>query len=242
MTAEPEGRRAGDYCERVIPLEYRDFFTAAASTSGALIGLLFVAISVSQENAQRVEARLNFHTRASAALLVFSNALILSLAALVPGVSLGWWCLFGSLVIIAFGFATVRSAVEELRRSRGDWRPFGVAGGLLAIAGFELYAGLRLIEGGSAQDAIDTVNYVVIADLVGGISRSWQLVRMRDTGLFSSLNILARGDERLATDERGADGWRGTDGERGADGRRGERGADGGRGGSGREGGPRARD
>jgi hypothetical protein len=212
VTAEPEGRRVGHYREQVIPLEYRDFFTAAASTSGALIGLLFVAISVSQENAQRIETRLNFHTRASAALLVFSNALILSLAALVPGVSLGWWCLFGSLVIVAFGFATVRSGVEEWRRRRGDWRPFGVAGGLLAIAGIELYAGVRLIGGSSDQDAIDTVNYVVIADLVGGISRSWGLVQMRDTGLLSSLSILARGDERLATEERGERGERGRDG------------------------------
>ena len=206
MTAEPEGGRVGHYRERVIPLEYHDFFTAAASTSGALIGLLFVAISVSQENGERVEARLNFHTRASAALLVFSNALILSLAALVPGTSLGWWCLFGSLVILAFGLATVRSGVEEWRRRRGDWRPFGVAGGLLAIAGFELYAGVELIGDGSNRNAIDTVNYVVIADLIGGISRSWRLVRMRDTGLISSLSILARGDERLATDEPGEAG------------------------------------
>ena len=197
----------------MIPLEYRDFFTAAASTSGALIGLLFVAISVSQENAQQVETRLNFHTRASAALLVFSNALILSLASLVPGVSLGWWCLVGSLVILAFALATVRSGIEERRRSRGDWRPFSVAGGLLAIAGFELYAGVQLIGDGSDRNAIDTVNYVVIADLVGGISRSWRLVRMRDTGFFSSLSILARGDERLATDGGGEDGG---DGERGS--------------------------
>jgi hypothetical protein len=222
VTAEPEGRRVGHYRERVIPLEYRDFFTAAASTSGALIGLLFVAISVSQENAERVEARLNFHTRASAALLVFSNALIISLAALVPRASLGWWCLFGSLVILAFGLATVRSGVEEWRRSRRDWRPFGVAGGLFAIAGFELYAGVQLIGDGSDENAIDTVNYVVIADLIGGISRSWRLVRMRDTGLISSLNILARGDGRLATNEPGQPGGNDTYGENDVDGTGGE--------------------
>jgi hypothetical protein len=199
----------------VIPQEYRDFFTAAASTSGALIGLLFVAISVSQENARRIETRMDFHTRASAALLVFSNALILSLAALVPDVSLGWWCLFASLVIVAFALATVRSGIEELGRRRGDWRPFGVAAGLLAIAGFEIYAAVLLIPDGSNRNATDTVNYVVIADLIGGISRSWQLVRIRDTGLFSSLRILARGDEALAADgpvDGGTDGAGGREG------------------------------
>jgi hypothetical protein len=86
----------------MIPEEYRAFFTAAAGAGGALIGLLFVAITVSPEGAQHVDTRTEFRIRASTALLVFSNALALSLAALVPRISLGWWCLVTSLGLLAF--------------------------------------------------------------------------------------------------------------------------------------------
>ena len=71
--------------------EYREFFVAAAGAAAALIGLLFVAVSVFPERARQAQTQVAFHNRASAALLVFTNALVLSLAALVPGTTLGWW-------------------------------------------------------------------------------------------------------------------------------------------------------
>lgn len=185
----------------MVPQDFHEFFAASASTSGALIGLLFVAITVSQENAEHVETRMDFHTRASAALLAFLNALVLSLAALVPSVSFGWWCVIASVGLIAFSLATARSAIDEVRRHRGNWRPFAVVAGLLVIAGFELYAGKSLISNGSDRSAVSTISYVVIADLGAGISRSWTLIRMRGTGLISSLHILARGDRRLTEDD-----------------------------------------
>jgi hypothetical protein len=197
----PADHAGGDYRGRVVPQEFRDFFTAAASTSGALIGLLFVAITVSQENARRVETRMEFHTRAAAALLAFLNALILSLAALVPGVSFGWWCVAAAVGIVAFSLATARSGLDEARRQRANWGPFTVVANLLIIAGFELAAGVLLLGNASSRGAISTICYVVIADLAAGISRSWQLVRMRDTGLVTSLRILARGDRMLTQDE-----------------------------------------
>jgi hypothetical protein len=188
---------------RVIPEEFHEFFTAAAGASGALVGLLFVAITVSPERAHHPDTRVEFGTRASAALLVFSNALVLSLAALVPGVALGWWCAAGSLGIVAFAFATARSCISELRRRRGGRGPLGVVAGLLIIAGFEVYVAVRLIRDTSDGGAISDLGYVVIADLAAGISRAWQLVRMRDTGLLSSLRTLARGDDRLSADGGG---------------------------------------
>ena len=131
----------------MIPEEFREFFTAAASASGALIGLLFVAITLSPERAHHVDTRVEFRIRASAALLVFSNALVLSLAALVPGVDLGWWCVVASLGMIAFGFSTARTGLTELRLHRtGGWRHLGLAVGLLTIAGLEFYVGTRLIR------------------------------------------------------------------------------------------------
>jgi hypothetical protein len=38
---------------------------------------------------------------------------------------------------------------------------------------------------------VSTLSYVIIGDLGVGISRVWQLVGLRDTGLLTSLRILA---------------------------------------------------
>jgi len=182
----------------MIPDQYREFFTATASTSGALIGLLFVAITVAPERERQEETRMEFRVRASVALLVFSNALSISLAALVPLVSLGWWCLVSSLGILLFAAATTRSAMADRRRSPGSWRPIGLVAGLLVVVLFETWAGVRLVRDESNLNAIRILNYVLIADLLMGIGRAWQLASMRETGPLSSLRVLARGEAGAA--------------------------------------------
>jgi hypothetical protein len=179
----------------MIPQEYREFFTAAAGAAGALIGLLFVAITVSPERARQVDTRTEFRVRASTALLVFSNALTLSLAALVPGVSLGWWCLVSSLGMLVFAFATTRSGIAEIRRRPAAWRPFTTVAGLLVLIFFEILAGVQLVRDESSLNATQTLNYVIIADLLMGIGRAWQLASMRETGLLNSLRVLALGEQ-----------------------------------------------
>ena len=178
----------------MIPSQFDDFFTAAASVSGALIGLLFVAISVAPERAHQDETRIAYQVRASAALLVFCNALFLSLAALVPGVSLGWWSVSSSVGVVAFAFAGGRTAITEAARRRGTWLSFRLVIALLVVAGFEIFAGVELIRNSSDRGAISTLDYVVVGCLAVGINRAWELMSMRDTGVFTSLRVLAKGE------------------------------------------------
>jgi hypothetical protein len=72
---------------------------------------------------------------------------------------------------------------------------------LLIIAGFELYAGIRLISDVTDLHAIHILDYLVIVDLAVGIARAWQLVNMRDTGLLSSLRVLTHGDDPAPDEE-----------------------------------------
>jgi hypothetical protein len=189
----------------VIPSEYREFFTATAGVSGTLIGLLFVAITVAPHRAQDPETRVVFRSHSAGALLVFTNALVLSLAALVPLVSLGWWTLASCVGILAFALASGRSGVAEARRDGGSWRTLTLAAGLLGVAVFEAVAGIQLIMNGSDLAALRTLNYVVIADVAMGINRAWHLVSLHDTSLLSSLRVIVHGDGPQAAAEPAAE-------------------------------------
>ncbi|WP_445165989.1 hypothetical protein ACTXG7_19160 [Mycolicibacterium sp. Dal123E01] len=183
----------------MIPEEFREFFVAAAGTTGALVGLLFVAVSVFPDAGREDTTRAQFHTRSSAALLVFTNALIISMAALVPDVRLGWWAIVAGAGVLVFAAATARSIVSEARALRdGPGRQLGLIGlpGLLVIGGFEVYAGIRLLAAAPELDlgAIKTLMYVLIGELMYGIARAWQLLGVRDSGLFSTLRLLAGRD------------------------------------------------
>jgi hypothetical protein len=173
----------------MMPQEYRDFFTAAAGATGALAGLLFVALSLPPQQVDATVGRTGFRTLASAALLVFTDALVISLAALVPGVDLGWWSAAGGICVLVFALAALRV------RDGAAGRPYGLAAGLLCIVVFEIWAGVRLLANPSDLGAVRVLCYLVVADLICGMAWAWQLARIRGTGLVASLRLLAQGEE-----------------------------------------------
>jgi hypothetical protein len=178
-----------------LPEEYREFFVAAAGASGALIGLLFVAVSVFPERARRAATRVEYHTRASTAMVVFTNALVLSLTALVPNVDLGWWSMVMGVIVFAFAAATARLIITAALRRREHWSSLVLVGGLVIIAVAEFVTGIRLVTDDTDLAAVHVLNYLVIVDVLVGIARAWQLVNMRDTGLLASLRVLTHGDD-----------------------------------------------
>ncbi|HEX4016632.1 MAG TPA: hypothetical protein VHX15_07830 [Frankiaceae bacterium] len=175
---------------------YQDFFLAIAGATGALIGLLFVAVSVSAERATSPETRADYGSRAATALLLFTNVLVLSLAGLVPGVSLGWWAVVAGITVFVFGAATARLVISSGRRFWTQWRSIILVVGLLAIAVVEVHAGIDIVQNPGSRNGLETLDYLLIAEVAAGIARAWELVGLRDTGIIASLTTLARGDAR----------------------------------------------
>ncbi|HEX3752806.1 MAG TPA: hypothetical protein VHW06_19720 [Streptosporangiaceae bacterium] len=69
----------------MVSAQFHDFFLGSAGVAGALIGLLFVAISVTPGAANGKAGHIYQQVRAAAAMSMFIDALVVSLLALIPG-------------------------------------------------------------------------------------------------------------------------------------------------------------
>src|ERR1700733_12252739 len=140
-----------------------DFFAASAGVAGALIGLLFVAISVSADRLAREEMGAPVHRiRASAALTAFSNALTVSLFSLVDGVNVGDVAVSVSATGLVFVIATLLSLYRQhqMRWSTGRDTVFLV--GLVAVFVFQLLDGIAIILRPRHNGDVETIAILVI--------------------------------------------------------------------------------
>ena len=176
----------------MTPPSLHDFFVACAGVAGALTGLLFVAISVVLERLTRENADQLHRVRAAAALTSFTNALAISLFALIPGVGLRW----AAFVVSLFGLFFIAAALLSLLRVR---RLQHVAAqeslflvGLLVTFGLQLYFALRLISRASDVGAAEGIAVLVIVCFLIGITRAWELIGGPSIGLTRELTAIFR--------------------------------------------------
>ncbi|HEX3714984.1 MAG TPA: hypothetical protein VHV09_19475 [Trebonia sp.] len=180
----------------MVPADIHDFFAASAGVAGALIGLLFVAISVVGERLARAEAGAQVHRiRASAALIAFTNALAVSLFALVPGEKIGWAAVSVAIVGLFFIAASLVSLlrVRPLRWSTARDALFLI--GLAVIFIYELTSGLDVVADPNDSGSVNTLAVLVICCFLVGIGRSWELIGGPSFGFGHELFHLARRDE-----------------------------------------------
>jgi hypothetical protein len=169
----------------------REFFAATAATAGTLTGLLFVALSVERGGAKAGGNAVIREVRTAAALLAFTNALSVSLFGLVPNTNVGYPS--AALGVIGFFFvaAGVRSILTSGSTRRQKRRQIGLIRVLVVIFGTELVCGIILILNEKASSAADVIGYALVASLLLGVGRAWELVGDRDTGIAASLAVLA---------------------------------------------------
>ena len=178
----------------MTPDSLHDLFFASAGVAGALIGLLFVAISVDPDRVISDKADQVHRVRARAALTAFINALTVSLFALTPD-SLG----ITSMVVGILGILFVVASVLSVRRmgrahdSRtGRLRDLTFLVAQFVVFAFEVIEGLKLSGHSHDTDAADSIARLVIVSFLIGIYRSWELIRGPGYGLRGELTALVR--------------------------------------------------
>jgi len=165
--------------------------------AGTLIGLLFVAISVSPHKDVGIRAPLGFQVQAAAAFTALIPALVISLFALLPGQRLG------TVAVITAGGGispTIGMTVLSLRGRPGRRQLAGLAVipviGLLYI--LQLLNGIDLMVHPKDLDAIQSQGVLVVVFFVIAIARAWRLLGARDTGLATVVTDLVRERQRTS--------------------------------------------
>jgi hypothetical protein len=170
--------------------DYREMLAAIAGASGALTGLLFVALSVAPRRDLPQGPRTIRQVRAGAALLAFTNAVAVSLFGLVPGTNVGYPAVTLGVIGLFFTAASIRSVVTSGATAGQLRAQLGLITLLLLIFGTELIAGIAGIANPAGTNPPETIGYALVASVLVGIGRAWELVGDIDTGLAASLTVL----------------------------------------------------
>jgi hypothetical protein len=177
----------------MVPSSIRDFFTAGASVAGALIGLLFVAISVASDRLSRAATEGQLHRiRASGALTAFTNALAVSLFALIPGEKIGGAAVTLGSVGLAFVAAALLSLIRLRQVKWGTVRDGLFLIGLAVTFVFQLITGLDLTAHPGDSGAVNEIAVLVVVCFLVGIARAWELIGGPSIGITNEVTALVR--------------------------------------------------
>jgi hypothetical protein len=178
----------------MVPNEFGNFFFASAGAGAALVGLLFVAISIDPEQVFASDADVERQGTAGSAFNALLNAFFVSLGALIPHVNLGSF----TLIMSGFGlFATFRLSLEMVKGQRTlaqlvrrlFWLFFS-----FIIYGIELVYALILVNNPNNVDTIYNIAILVIAFYGLGVLRAWQLLGARRRSFFDIVRLPRHAD------------------------------------------------
>ena len=193
-------------CEdrQVVPEDVRDFFLGSAGVAGALIGLLFVAISVAGERLAREEAAAqSYRVRASAALSAFTNALAVSLFALIPGHKIGPTALAVGLGGLVFVATALLSLIRRRQRGRPMLQDAVFLLSLVVLFTVQMVQGIVVIAKPDNASAVNTIAVLVVVCFLIGIARAWELIGGPSFSFTHELRSLVRDHQNGSDDPEG---------------------------------------
>jgi len=174
----------------MVPPEFANFFIASASAGGALVGLLFVAVSIAPEQIVAAQAPVERQAVAGSAFTALMNAFFISLFALIPDFNIGF-------VIMPFSFICLLTSLIQawrLLRRTNNWQSLLRRAFLVIISvalyGLEIWNAYLLFTNPSQVGYVYNLISFILGAFAIGLIRAWELLGVRRYGLFGWLNPL----------------------------------------------------
>jgi hypothetical protein len=166
--------------------DFGPFFAATAAVAGALIGLLFVALSVAPERTDAGE-RVVDDVRAGIAFSCLVNPLAVSLFALIPGNDVGQAAGVVGVVSVASCGALALVLLRETEAGQVRRRQFLRLAVQAAVFAYSAVVGFELAHRPHDVGLERTVCVLIVVLFLVGIARAWQLIGARDVSLVSEV-------------------------------------------------------
>ena len=155
----------------MVPNGYDLYFATVATAAAALIGLLFVAVSLREESIFGGKARAAGEALAIMAFIGLVNSFTVAVLALIPDTNVG----FAAIVLAVISIVGIMRMNNRLHTAR-NWFVLAIT---LAAYGAQAVYGAVLIAQPHAVGGLPSLAYILLITLVVSLQRAWSLLRGR---------------------------------------------------------------
>ena len=174
----------------MLPVAYQPFFTASVAASAALIGLLFVSVSIAPEQVFGEKAESSRQAQALSAFTALANIFFISLGGLMPDVPLGVLVTIVSIPAVIQTLSLLARA-RKWRAERTLYRGLFLFLASAAVYSFELQAGIQLWRDPTNLGWLSGLLQLLLGAYAIGLGRAWELMGAPRSGvIFGLMDIL----------------------------------------------------
>jgi len=170
----------------MTPVAYQPFFTASVAASAALIGLLFVSVSIAPERVFGKEAQSGRQAQALSAFTALANVFFISFGGLMPDVPLG-------VIVTIVAMPAVLQTVALLgllghwRAERTLYRGLILFLASAAVYSAEIAIGIQLWRSPANPGAMSGLLDLLLGAYAVGLGRAWELMGAPRYGVIFGL-------------------------------------------------------
>ncbi len=160
----------------MVPSSFDPFFVASAGASGALVGLLFIAVSVSPRRIAGPGAPIERRLIAAAVFGYLTDAFFVALGSLIPGTNVGFLAIvFGVLNLIGVLPSSLMAVLRAGRLGRALRRSTLVAGSVI-VYGWQIATGVQLVQRPDDDGPLYVLAILLLVLFGISLIRAWELL------------------------------------------------------------------
>jgi hypothetical protein len=176
----------------VVPDSFITYFVVNVGASAALIGLLFVAVTVAPERIFGRDRTVKGLVLASSAFIALLDAFFVSMVAVIPKANIG-------SAVLVMGVLALLNTLSMARHLWVDRHHTPLTQGLLLLLGslviysYEINFGVALLQNARDVQAVQGLAYLLLGVYAVGVARTWMLLGGQHEGLLSLLGFVEVG-------------------------------------------------